>query len=147
MKYTIECDCCGHKETAYFFRLSEGRINGLKALYRHWALNKSAAQMKELGMTPTQYTNFCHLQYWDLARKTSEGWYPTKKGQAFLRGEVKIPNVVATYKKEIIDTDHEAWALRTKLPEMVDIHSVFPGGHDTKDYYQDQKNGGPQTLF
>ncbi len=146
MKYTQTCECCNHQETAYTFTLNEGRLSGLKKLLQFWNENKTGATMKDLGLTNSEYTNFCHLKYWNFARKTSDGWFPTRYGKAFVEGKETAYNMVATLNKEVLPFNHEAWDTHTKKPEQVLIYSYFPNMYEPKEKYQEEKGSNQFTI-
>ena len=110
MKYSKTCNCCGHQDTAYTFSLNKGKVNALRKLVDKYEITKSAVALGDLNLSTSQFTNFCHLQYFDLVKHIPEGWVPTIIGISFIQGEIGIIMPVATMSGEILADDHEAWA-------------------------------------
>jgi hypothetical protein len=65
------------------------------------------ANLADLGLTRNQIDNFQKLRYWDLVLQVSvDGvrkrgvWEVTPKGAEFLRGDLRVPRAVFTYRGE-----------------------------------------------
>ena len=109
MKYSTTCEHCGHQDTAYTYTLNKGKVIALRKLVDKYEQTKKPAQLGDLGITNSQYTNFCHLQYFNLAKHLPEGWVPTMEGIAFIHGEISVTLPVAVMASEVLPEDHEAW--------------------------------------
>jgi len=110
MKYSKTCDHCGHQDTAYTFSLNVGKIKSLRKLVDKYEITRSAVALGYLNLSTSQFTNFCHLQYFDLAKHIPEGWVPTTTGIKFIHGEVGVKTPVAMMNSKILSDEHEAWA-------------------------------------
>lgn len=149
MKYKETCPCCGRSEVAYVYRLNKGKIAALAKLVEVYNQERRPLQMKEIGLTNPQYTNFAHLQYWELAKlipAPHHGWIPTPEGVMFLKGEIPIYDIVAVMGKEIMPHTHSAWETHTRLPKLVRVYDIDETRYQQKKEFQDQKSN-QRILF
>jgi len=109
MKYTIKCDHCDHIKTAYVHILNTGKVDALRKLVDFYEEHKRSAPLKDLGITNSQYTNFCHLPYFNLALRVEGGWVPTQRGISFIYGQHSVLHPVAVMESKVLDSNHEAW--------------------------------------
>ena len=120
MKYVNVCECCGSQITAYTHKLNQPLANALRQLVVFYERNGRACKLqKDLPLTINQYNNFQKLQYFKLVQRTKKGYFPTRKGSAFVYGEIKVYDMVATFGSTILDYDHEAWNTVRKQPKEV----------------------------
>lgn len=124
MKYSKKCDHCGHKNTAYLHGLNIGKVSALRKLVDRYEMTKAPVQLGDLGITNSQYTNFCHLAYFDLATHLTEGWIPTQKGIMFIYGEIGVQTPVAILNSEVLPLDHEAWATHNTRPAIAFVMDI-----------------------
>ena len=127
MKYSKTCECCGHKNTAFTYNLNVGKVSALRKLTDHYEITKKPVQLGDIKITNSQYTNFCHLAYFNLARHIPGGWVPTDIGIAFIYGEIGVQVPVAVLNGVILNLDHEAWGTQDKKPTtkyVQDIHDI-----------------------
>jgi hypothetical protein len=96
---TEKCPECDAGTKKHKHGLSGNLIEGLDRLYRHAGLK--FANLRVLDMERVQWDNFQKLKYWGLVEqlKVKSGeWRVTPKGEAFLRGRLKVPSSVITYR-------------------------------------------------
>jgi len=124
MKYSKQCECCGHIETAFTYTLNVGKVSALRKLVDYYEVTKKPVQLGDLKITNSQYTNFCHLVYFGLAKHVSGGWEPTEKGILFIENKISVmvPQVVMNGK--VLEDDHEAWATHTKERKIVTVRDI-----------------------
>ncbi len=126
------CPTCGASMKAYWHRLSPGLVTTLKKIYdRVVAKNENKVSKHELVLTHSEYGNFQKLRFhgmiarykvrksWDRAT-----WLITRRGGQFLRGEIRVPERVRTFRNAV--TGH--------AEELVNIKDVL----GTEPYF-DQK--------
>lgn len=104
------CEHCGAKMTAYEQRLSKGLVITLLKL-------RTAVRSQEMNdvhvpslktLTKTEFNNFQKLRYHAMVAHVTEAgkdvagrWLITKRGAQFLKGEVKVPEHVVTFRNKI----------------------------------------------
>lgn len=125
MKYNKKCECCGHLVTAYSHNINAQMVQALEQLVNFYDQKKKGCNLqKNLSLSKNQYNNFQKLQYFGLVVNTETGWIPTAKAQGFMQGIYPIDNPVATFGKEVMARDHEAWKTAEKKPKLVYIHQI-----------------------
>ncbi len=145
MKYSKTCEHCGHIETAYIHSLNKGKVKALRKLVDQYQITKEAVQLRELGINNSQYTNFCHLQYFDLAKHIPEGWVPTKLGIEFIHGESSVLLPAAVMASKVLPDDHEAWKTHDKVRKVTFIFDIDEESYKKRiDYAQEKRQA---TLF
>lgn len=97
MKPKEFCTHCGASMVKYKFRINWGMAGALLKLQRM----ARPCSMGELGLTPSQYTNFAKVAYWNLATNEGGQWSLTRDGELFLAFH-PIPENVETYRGEVI---------------------------------------------
>lgn len=115
------CDTCGAKMMAYWVPLKPGLVRALVKFRRavaHHGRN-SIHLLKDMSGTPFELTrhewnNFSRLRFHGMAVKASElgkaksgYWLLTKKGNAFLNGEITVPARVKIFRNRIIERSDE----------------------------------------
>lgn len=96
MKPKEFCTHCGASMVKYKFRINWGMAGALIKLQRMGR----PCSMGELGLTPSQYTNFAKVAYWNLANNEGGQWSLTRDGERFLEG-YPIQDTVETYRGEV----------------------------------------------
>lgn len=104
------CPTCGHKLAEYKHSLSKILLRGM---YKLSQIGGGPASVSEdLQLTKSEYTNFAKLAYWDLIEKSESqrgekgGWWViTDTGWRFLRNEIKLPQSVRVFMKEVVRTE------------------------------------------
>lgn len=110
--------------TAYTYNLNVGKVSALRKLVDHYEEKKVPVQLGDLKLTNSQYTNFCHLVYFGLAKHIHGGWLPTETGIAFIYGEVSVLVPVAVMNGVVLPLTHEAWATTEKQPKPVFVQGI-----------------------
>jgi len=141
MKYFETCKECGHKKTAYTYRLNKGRINALRRLVDLYEQHRRPILTRELGLSNAQYTGFCHLQYWDLIQKAGGGYIPTVLGSNFIYGYMAIPNLAANMAGENLPAGHPSWETQSEKAEMVMVQDIEITAYKQRVEYQAEKSG------
>lgn len=139
MKYTKKCETCGHISAAFTYKLNVGKVKALRRLVDAYEANPTPKKLGELGLTNSQYTNFCHLAYWDLARKIKEGWIPTQEGIDFIYGKRMIVMPVAVMNGNILPEGHEAWKTHDKGRQSFSIKDIDETAYKQKEEYAAEK--------
>lgn len=144
MKYTRQCDCCGHQISAYTHNLNNQLVYALEQLVKKYLKEKKPYNLqKDLVLTKNQYNNFQKLQYFQLVTRSVCGWKPTEYGVEFIKGEVCVFNKVATFGKDILPPHHEAWNTGDDKPKLVHIREIKNFVWKGREEYQEEKT----TLF
>lgn len=121
------CSYCGAKTIKHWHRLSKGLAESLiefkKAVI---TLNRNKIHIKdELSLSKSAYNNFQKMRYHGLVAKyvnpetkrNEQGyWLLTRRGNLWLKGEIKIPIRVQTFRNQISDRD---------ISEIVSIYDVL----------------------
>lgn len=141
MKYHTKCEHCGHQVTAYTYSLNVGKVRALRSLVDKYEETRKPVELGTLGLTNSQYTNFCHLPYFGLAQYIpGEGWVPTPKGIMFIEGHVAISMPVAVMGGEVLPNDHEAWQTATRQPKLYSVRQIDETSYKQKVEYQQEKS-------
>lgn len=138
MKHSVTCQSCGHKDTAYTYNLNVGKVSALRKLIDRHEITKAPVHLGDLGITNSQYTNFCHLAYFGLALHITSGWIPTDLGIAFIYGEVGVQVPVAVLNGVVLAGDHEAWNTHTKTPETKYVFDINNTAYKKREEYQEE---------
>lgn len=147
MKYHRKCETCGHQVTAYTIRLNHGMVESLRRLVDWYDVKKKPAQMGELQMDNSQYTNFAHLRYFGLIVKNDEkGWVPTILGTRFIYGEEKVITPVAIMDGEVLADTHEAWRTHEGERVFVDVHEVDQSAYKKRAEFAEEKSSAPKLF-
>jgi hypothetical protein len=107
---TKVCPCCGAKMVRHRHRLSAGLLSGLVILEARspW----KSVNLRELGLSRTQWDNFQKLRYWGLVEhhgSTKSGvWSLSDLGRQFLANVARVQPVVFTYRGEVVSYDGDA---------------------------------------
>jgi hypothetical protein len=148
MKYSTTCECCLQKVTAYTHHLNAPLVLALKSLHEFNKAN-GGAEMGQLNLASSQYSNFGHLSYWDLAKYVSGKWHITERGEAFLFGELMVLDTVAVMARHVLPYDHEAWASHRNKPELVSVKDIM-GVWDFKrkpEYQAEKSDQSSLSIF
>lgn len=121
MLYEKRCECCGHVERVYFHSLNKPMILALQKLCDYYLTHRKRVKLHDLGLNNNDFNNFQKLQYWNLVHRTEEGYLPTGRAYNFMIGNFNIETTVGTWNGQLIGYDHEAWLLRKKSNELVNI--------------------------
>jgi hypothetical protein len=110
------CPHCGANMAVWSHRLTPGLVSVLvKAIEFVHRTNRNRFHLqKDLDLTKSQFTNAQKLRYHALIAKTDdEGyWLITARGGAFLRGEIKVPATVKTFRNRVIEHGTELVSIR-----------------------------------
>jgi hypothetical protein len=148
MKFTKTCECCGHKLTAYVHKLNVPLASALIKLFEFYEVNKRRANLdKDLKLTYNQQSNFQKLKYWDLVHRNKDGWIPTQRGSAFIKGEIAILNAVASMNQEMLPYYHEAWKTHKKPLRIIYINDLVEYTYKQKEDYQEEKGFSQLNIF
>lgn len=140
MKYHKMCECCGHKISAYTHSLNKPLVQSLKAVVEHYERTGKACNLQQhLNLTKNQYNNFQKLQYFDFVVNTQSGWFPKQRGKDFIYGKIVVKVPVATFGKQILGENHEAWETHKKDRRVVSITDIDSTCWKQKVSYQEEK--------
>lgn len=154
MQYQKQCECCGHKVTAYTISINKGMA---EAFYRfadyslrsgNRGINKKEMEERGILKSHSQYTNFHNLQYFGIIENFAsnrEVWYLTDKGEAFFYGEISLQNPVAVMANKALPDDHEAWRTHKGKRKEIMIGSILPFEYKRRPEYQREKS--PQSSL
>lgn len=95
------CPHCGAKMVEYRHALNAPLLRALAKLYRHGR----AVNLRELKLDRNEWDNFQKLKYWDFVYQVEVNgerkkgvWWLTRRGGAFVRGELSVQSGVWTYR-------------------------------------------------
>lgn len=145
MNYSNKCDHCGHIETAYVHSLNVGKVQALKKLVESYERPLTLGlpcELGSLGISNSQYTNFCHLVYFGLAEHLENGWIPTEVGIKFIHGEVGVTIPQAVMGGVILPDDHEAWQTHTGARRTAFVFDVDETAYKKRSEYAQEKAQG-----
>lgn len=95
------CDHCGAKIVEYKHGLGKGLMRGLYKIAR---AGGGPINIRTIGLTVDELTNFQKLRYWNLVAKSDPksekggDWNLTGIGVKFVQGELRIPKYVWTFR-------------------------------------------------
>lgn len=149
MKYQETCKECGYQRTVYTYPINVGRVKTLKNLVDLYEKTGKPVALDDATSSKTQYTAFCHLQYFRLAQMVGHGkgpWIPTQKGIDFIYGKTTIPTPVKvmTGSNEPLQITHPAWKGEEGRVKLVSIHDIDETSYKQKEEFQEEKSN---TLF
>jgi hypothetical protein len=145
MKYSKQCECCGHLVTAFSHNLNAPLVQAFEQLIKFYFQKRKGCNLqKDLSLTKNQYNNFQKLQYFNLVIRKEDGWYPTVIGTYFFHGDVTVDVPVATFGKEILNRFHEAWRTAEKAPNPIHISQIKNYNWKGREEYKEEKRS---TLF
>ena len=145
MKYKKTCECCRQTITAYTHNLNKPLIQALRQLVDFYDTNRRECNLQgDLRLTKNQYNNFQKLQYFKLVQRTEHGYYPTQKGSDFIYGKVPCFNSVATYGKDVLEYNHEAWVTHKSQPYKVMVSDIDQFAYKKREEYKEEKR---DSLF
>lgn len=120
-KASARCSHCGAKTVRYPFNFNKGLAICLRKMRPH---SKAPVEIKNLGLTTSQWTNFQKLKYWglifpheDKGVRKGGWWFITKRGLRFLRGDITLPKTVWMYRNKLVAVE----------PDQVHISNVVDG--------------------
>lgn len=121
----VFCEHCGASMKEYWHPLSSGYVSALIKFangVREKRENKIHLLQDLWGpnqLSRHEWNNFTHLRFHGMVAKVKEKddggelrhiagyWLLTRKGGAFLRGEISVPKKVKTFRNEVIDHSAE----------------------------------------
>jgi hypothetical protein len=116
-------------------------VRSLRQLINFYEQNKRAAGLqKDLNLDHNQYNNFQKLQYFDLAKRTKDGWFPTEDGIKFIYGEIAVPTTAATIGKRIIGHNDPIWKTHTVPVEWKFVKNVDLVSYKKRPEFQEEKS-------
>jgi len=141
MNYQTKCYHCGHIKVAYVSYLSKQLVRALRKLVDYYDDTKKSCNLqKDIDLTKNQYNNFQKLQYFNLAKRSDIGWFPTIQGIEFIKGKEEAIDMIATIESEVLDFDHEAWKTHNSKPKPVMIWDIDKDSWKQKVEYQAEKS-------
>lgn len=115
-----KCPCCGASMVPNRQGLTKGLVNILikfrRAMLESENPEKNRIHVRtEVGFTKNEYNNFQKLRYFGLVAKCrkesgerdSGYWLLTRNGNRFVKGEIKMPKYVLTFRNKIIEKSEE----------------------------------------
>ena len=104
------CECCGAKTVRYRHSFSKQLAMGL---YRLYESGGGPINLKHIGLTRYQWTNFQKLRYWGLVApahredgtRIDGEWIITPEGKRFIDLGTAIQKGVWTYRGEAVEFD------------------------------------------
>ena len=116
------CPYCHAKMKKYWYRLSPALVDILIMMVNQARSNDTNAfKIKELKdqLSPHQYTQSTKLRFHGLIFKVKDDdgkwsgeWGITKRAGDFLRGDVKVPAKVQTFRNKVVDHDDVLVSIR-----------------------------------
>lgn len=142
MKYSKECECCGHKLTAYTHSLNKPLVNGLRQLVDWYEREKKICNINnDLVLTHNQIANFQKLKHFGLVDLIQRGGFvPTEIGIQFIYGEAQAYSTSASMGNVTLSIDHEAWKTHGKMPHLVYVSEVDQTMYKKRPAYQAEKS-------
>lgn len=133
-KKVVCCPTCGSKNVEYQFGFNTGLASCLQKLIEAGG----QANIADIGLTKSQYTNITKMRHWGLiipikneeSLKKRGAWKVTGRGYDFYNNEIDIPMFVITIKGKLI---------RSEGP-IISIEQALPGWKHYK-HYANQKAG------
>jgi hypothetical protein len=110
------CQHCGASMKAYWHRITPGLVSTLRKIYDRVSLtNTNMVHKKDLNLTHSEYGNFQKLRFHgliarykdDLGHWDRSTWIITRRGGQFLRGELRIPVRVRTFRNAVTGHDEQ----------------------------------------
>lgn len=109
----VMCPCCGSWNKAYRRRLNRAKVRELQAMYRWADENDSLFDFFHVPSTGMSLRNreYPKLRWWQLIEprdpevgsgENTGFWKLTLIGVKFVRGEVRLPNMVVEYRSEFL---------------------------------------------
>lgn len=103
------CEHCGARMSRYWHKLTPGLITTLVKVYTAVVENQiNLVHKSELDLDHSEYGNFQKLRFHALIAKhrvdgkwISGTWVITKRGADFLKGIIKVPDRVKTYRNKV----------------------------------------------
>lgn len=150
MKYSQKCECCAHVTVAYTHRLNIPLVGALRRLvdeYERTGAPVLPSEFNRLGMSHNQQANFQKLRYFGMIDQSQKcaGWWPTKKGLAFIYGRTPAFDLVATIEGEPLDYSHPAWTTSKIKASSRYVHEIDKAAYKKHPEYAAEKS--QQGLF
>lgn len=109
------CETCGASLKEYWHSMTVGLVKTLVKCYEHVCrTNCNVFKMNDLKLDHSEYGNFNKLRFHGLIAKyrvdgevQNREWVITRRGVAFLKGELQIPLRVKTFRNRVVDHDEE----------------------------------------
>lgn len=109
-KKTKKCPHCGASMTVWRHNINIGLVDSLRKManeIRKTGVN-SVNVRTELNLTKVRYNNFQKLRYFGLVHHVKHNgmsvkgnWLITKRGWAFLRGDIAVSRYILTFRNRI----------------------------------------------
>lgn len=139
---TEKCEHCGATTKEFIHSLSSGLVSVLvKAITFVQKNNKNLFHYKELNLNYSEASNLQKLRlhgliaHGDQENPKSGYWLITTRGGQFLRGEIRIPKKVKTFRNKVVghsaetthidDYKNKVPYFQTKFSETVLAPSLF----------------------
>lgn len=141
MNYQTKCYHCGHIKVGYVHYLTKPLVRALRKLVDYYDNTKKSCNLQEnLELTKSEYNNFQKLQYFNLAKRTDIGWFPTLQGIQFIKGKEESVDMIATIESEVLDFNHEAWKTHNGKPSPVMVWDIDKDSWKQRVEYQEEKS-------
>lgn len=135
----IKCEHCGANVMRYWHKLTPGLVGSLVKLYTKVCdKGENIVHKSDLDLDHSEYGNFQKLRFHALIAKfRPEGhwdhstWVITKRGVLFLKGLIKVPDKVKTYRNKVeAHSDHPV--------NVTDVMKSEPHWETYSDFIQKQ---------
>lgn len=116
------------KHSAYPHKLSSGLVKALIAVAREYRRTGEIVKTNQLeSLTHNQRANFQKLKHWDLivSPKKGSGYYVSEKGMKFLRGEISVPDMMASLENKTLPLDHPCWDTHGTKPTPRKVYEIL----------------------
>lgn len=129
------CNHCGAKVVEYKHSLSKGLLRGLFKLAQNGG---GPINIRTIGMTVDQLTNFQKLRYWGLVAKSDPenpkggDWNITSLGWEFIKGQIRVNKSVWSFRGSFVRFDGE----------LVSFEGVTDGYKYRQDYAEEARPHG-----
>lgn len=98
------CSACGQNlPRAFKHTLSKGLIGCLWKLYH----SKRPCQLRDVGLTTTEFANFQKLSYFRLAWSSGDGWELSARGLLFLGNRIEVAKHVFTKAGKVVEQSQQ----------------------------------------
>ena len=125
-------------ENAFTFSLNKGSVKSLRKLVDQYEKTGAPVHLKSLDITNSQYTNFCHLTYFNLVQHVGKGWIPTEDGIMFIYGKIEVVSPQAVMNGQVLPEEHEAWTTHSQFRERVSVNDIDSGAYKQHDEYAEE---------
>lgn len=120
------CSHCKQKlPLVHKHNLCKGLVSALWKLYHA----KRPAQLRDIGLLTSEFTNFQKLHWFNLTQSSDEGWDLTQRGFLFLANRVEVERQIFT----------RAGAVVERSAETIKVADVDPRWQTKLDYSREAR--------